>query len=117
MCMYFQGQGTDWQDFVGIICLLLINSTVSFIEENNAGNAAAALMARLAPKTKVSYSTSSRNFRRFIYFRSPPSRFYRCITFQGNKKICVSYYVKLQFAKKGKLETGSLYYKMLHMFV
>eukprot|EP00268_Persea_americana_P011158 TRINITY_DN14676_c0_g1_i8.p1 TRINITY_DN14676_c0_g1~~TRINITY_DN14676_c0_g1_i8.p1 ORF type:complete len:951 (-),score=188.75 TRINITY_DN14676_c0_g1_i8:677-3529(-) len=47
------GQGPDWQDFVGIICLLLINSTISFIEENNAGNAAAALMARLAPKTKV----------------------------------------------------------------
>ncbi|XP_040948585.1 ATPase 11, plasma membrane-type-like [Gossypium hirsutum] len=40
-------------DFVGIICLLIINSTISFIEENNAGNAAAALMARLAPKTKV----------------------------------------------------------------
>lgn len=38
---------------MGIICLLLINSTISFIEENNAGNAAAALMARLAPKTKV----------------------------------------------------------------
>ena len=33
--------------------LLLINSTISFIEENNAGNAAAALMAGLAPKTKV----------------------------------------------------------------
>ena len=33
--------------------LLVINSTISFIEENNAGNAAAALMARLAPKTKV----------------------------------------------------------------
>ncbi|KAL3528527.1 hypothetical protein ACH5RR_007849 [Cinchona calisaya] len=47
------GQGPDWQDFVGIICLLLINSTISFIEENNAGNAAAALMARLAPKAKV----------------------------------------------------------------
>ncbi|OMO65966.1 Cation-transporting P-type ATPase [Corchorus olitorius] len=47
------GQGPDWQDFVGIMCLLLINSTISFIEENNAGNAAAALMARLAPKTKV----------------------------------------------------------------
>lgn len=31
----------------------MINSTISFIEENNAGNAAAALMARLAPKTKV----------------------------------------------------------------
>ncbi|XP_072978107.1 ATPase 10, plasma membrane-type-like isoform X2 [Typha angustifolia] len=47
------GEGPDWQDFVGIICLLILNSTISFIEENNAGNAAAALMARLAPKTKV----------------------------------------------------------------
>ncbi|KAM6549961.1 hypothetical protein CsatB_021637 [Cannabis sativa] len=47
------GKPPDWQDFVGIIILLLINSTVSFIEENNAGNAAAALMARLAPKAKV----------------------------------------------------------------
>eukprot|EP00249_Psilotum_nudum_P016249 c25746_g1_i1 orf=416-3301(-) len=43
----------DWEDFVGIVVLLVINSTISFIEENNAGNAAAALMARLAPKTKV----------------------------------------------------------------
>ncbi|XP_074316344.1 plasma membrane ATPase 1 [Silene latifolia] len=43
----------DWQDFVGIITLLIINSTISFIEENNAGNAAAALMARLAPKAKI----------------------------------------------------------------
>lgn len=34
--------------------MLVINSTISFIEENNAGNAAAALMARLAPKAKVS---------------------------------------------------------------
>lgn len=33
----------------------MINSTISFIEENNAGNAAAALMARLAPKAKVGY--------------------------------------------------------------
>ncbi|XP_014499041.1 ATPase 10, plasma membrane-type isoform X1 [Vigna radiata var. radiata] len=47
------GEGPDWQDFIGIICLLVINSTISFIEENNAGNAAAALMARLAPKTRV----------------------------------------------------------------
>ncbi|OIW18688.1 hypothetical protein TanjilG_13440 [Lupinus angustifolius] len=47
------GKPPDWQDFVGIICLLVINSTISFIEENNAGNAAAALMAGLAPKTKV----------------------------------------------------------------
>ncbi|CAN1814442.1 ATPase 9, plasma membrane-type [Linum perenne] len=47
------GQPPDWQDFVGIVTLLVINSTISFIEENNAGNAAAALMAGLAPKTKV----------------------------------------------------------------
>lgn len=48
-----QGKPPDWQDFIGIITLLFINSTISFIEENNAGNAAAALMARLAPKAKV----------------------------------------------------------------
>ncbi|KAG8367545.1 hypothetical protein BUALT_Bualt16G0083000 [Buddleja alternifolia] len=47
------GKPPDWPDFVGIVVLLLINSTISFIEENNAGNAAAALMAGLAPKTKV----------------------------------------------------------------
>ncbi|KAM1282072.1 hypothetical protein ACFX2I_022604 [Malus domestica] len=47
------GKPPDWQDFVGILCLLVINSSISFIEENNAGNAAAALMAGLAPKTKV----------------------------------------------------------------
>lgn len=40
-------------NFLGIIVLLIINSTISFIEENNAGQAAASLMARLAPKTKV----------------------------------------------------------------
>jgi magnesium-transporting ATPase (P-type) len=48
-----QGKGTDYHDFIGILTLLIINSTISFIEENNAGNAAAALMARLAPKAKV----------------------------------------------------------------
>ncbi|CAM8969368.1 unnamed protein product [Rhodiola kirilowii] len=47
------GKPPDWQDFVGIMVLLILNSTISFIEENNAGNAAAALMAGLAPKTKV----------------------------------------------------------------
>ncbi|KAG2699392.1 hypothetical protein I3760_07G191600 [Carya illinoinensis] len=47
------GKPPDWQDFVGIFALLVINSTISFIEENNAGNAAAALMAGLAPKTKA----------------------------------------------------------------
>ncbi|KAJ7562400.1 hypothetical protein O6H91_03G068100 [Diphasiastrum complanatum] len=48
-----QHKPPDWEDFVGIIVLLFINATISFIEENNAGNAAAALMAGLAPKTKV----------------------------------------------------------------
>ncbi|KAK7354401.1 hypothetical protein VNO80_19862 [Phaseolus coccineus] len=47
------GKPPDWQDFTGIVVLLIVNSTISFIEENNAGNAAAALMAGLAPKTKV----------------------------------------------------------------
>ncbi|XP_074329744.1 plasma membrane ATPase 1-like isoform X1 [Apium graveolens] len=46
-------KGPDYHDFFGILILLIINSTISFIEENNAGNAAAALMARLAPKAKV----------------------------------------------------------------
>eukprot|EP01018_Ginkgo_biloba_P007500 Gb_37626 [translate_table: standard] len=43
----------DWQDFVGIVCLLLINSTVSYIEEQNAGEAASALMQALSPRAKV----------------------------------------------------------------
>ncbi|GKV50374.1 hypothetical protein SLEP1_g57081 [Rubroshorea leprosula] len=47
------GRPPNWQEFVGIVALLLINSTISFIEENKAGNAEAALMAGLAPKTKV----------------------------------------------------------------
>ncbi|XP_024978889.1 ATPase 8, plasma membrane-type-like isoform X2 [Cynara cardunculus var. scolymus] len=47
------GRPPDWPDFIGIVVLLLINSTISFIEENNAGNAAAALMAGLAPKSKL----------------------------------------------------------------
>nr|AKG55565.1 plasma membrane H+-ATPase [Hevea brasiliensis] len=47
------GKSADYHDFFGILILLIINSTISFIEENNAGNAAAALMARLAPKAKV----------------------------------------------------------------
>ncbi|KAJ4890684.1 H(+)-ATPase 5 [Raphanus sativus] len=47
------GRPPDWEDFVGIVCLLFINSTISFVEENNAGNAAAALMAGLARRTKV----------------------------------------------------------------
>ncbi|CAN1328150.1 ATPase 8, plasma membrane-type [Linum perenne] len=46
------GKPPDWQDFLGIVVLLIINSTISFIEENSAGNAAAALMANLAPQAK-----------------------------------------------------------------
>ncbi|KAI8551365.1 hypothetical protein RHMOL_Rhmol06G0180500 [Rhododendron molle] len=52
-------QGPDWQDLIGIVCLLLINSTISFIEENNAGNAAASLVSRLAPKTKSALTGES----------------------------------------------------------
>jgi H+-transporting ATPase len=47
------GKPPDWQDFVGIVVLLVINSTISYIEESNAGSAAQALMANLAPKAKV----------------------------------------------------------------
>lgn len=49
------GGGTppDWPDFVGIISLLFVNSTIGFIEERNAGNAVKALMDSLAPKAKV----------------------------------------------------------------
>jgi H+-transporting ATPase len=43
----------DWQDFVGITLLLLINSSIGFYEERGAGNAVKALMDSLAPKAKV----------------------------------------------------------------
>jgi H+-transporting ATPase len=43
----------DWEDFVGIICLLFVNSAIGFYEEHNAGNAVKALMDSLAPKAKV----------------------------------------------------------------
>ncbi|WVF68757.1 plasma-membrane proton-efflux P-type ATPase [Kwoniella sp. CBS 6097] len=48
-----EGEPPDWQDFVGIVLLLLINSTIGFVEERNAGNAVKALMDSLAPKAKV----------------------------------------------------------------
>jgi len=48
-----KGRPPDWPDFVGIVVLLLINSTISYIEETTAGDAASALMANLAPKSKV----------------------------------------------------------------
>ncbi|CAF4392512.1 unnamed protein product, partial [Adineta steineri] len=47
------GQPPDWEDFVGIILLLLANSIIGFIEQRNAGNAVKALMEALAPEAKV----------------------------------------------------------------
>ncbi|KNE99542.1 hypothetical protein PSTG_07256 [Puccinia striiformis f. sp. tritici PST-78] len=43
----------DWQDFVGIMALLLINSSIGYYEERSAGNAVKALMDSLAPKAKT----------------------------------------------------------------
>jgi len=48
-----QHRPPDWPDFVGIILLLFINSSIGFYEERNAGNAVKALMDSLAPKAKV----------------------------------------------------------------
>ncbi|PWN52859.1 plasma-membrane proton-e [Violaceomyces palustris] len=47
-----EGKPPDWQDFVGIVLLLLVNSTIGYVEERNAGNAVKALMDSLAPKAK-----------------------------------------------------------------
>ena len=46
-------QPPDWEDFVGIVALLFVNSGIGFYEERNAGNAVKALMDSLAPKAKV----------------------------------------------------------------
>jgi H+-transporting ATPase len=43
----------DWEDFLGIVLLLLVNSTIGYIEEHRAGNAVKALMASLAPECRV----------------------------------------------------------------
>lgn len=48
-----EGMPPDWQDFVGIVLLLFINSAIGFYEERGAGNAVKALMDSLAPKAKV----------------------------------------------------------------
>ena len=47
------GKPPDWEDFLGIILLLLANSIIGFIEQRNAGNAVKALMDSLAPEAKV----------------------------------------------------------------
>lgn len=51
-----EGRAPDWQDFLGITSLLLINSAIGFYEERGAGNAVKALMDSLAPKAKVKRS-------------------------------------------------------------
>ncbi|KAJ2334485.1 hypothetical protein GGI00_001833 [Coemansia sp. RSA 2681] len=48
-----QGEAPDWQDFVGIVLLLLGNSCIGYYEERGAGKAVEALMAALAPQCKV----------------------------------------------------------------
>ncbi|KAL5523042.1 hypothetical protein ACEPAF_1309 [Sanghuangporus sanghuang] len=48
-----EGKPPDWQDFVGIVFLLFVNSSIGFYEERNAGNAVKALMDSLAPKARV----------------------------------------------------------------
>jgi H+-transporting ATPase len=48
-----EGRAPDWEDFLGIVLLLFINSAIGFYEERNAGNAVKALMDSLAPKAKV----------------------------------------------------------------
>ena len=48
-----EGRPPDWEDFVGIVFLLFVNSSIGFYEERNAGNAVKALMDSLAPKARV----------------------------------------------------------------
>jgi hypothetical protein len=72
--------GIDYNDFVGIMLLLIINSTISFIEENNAGNAAAALMARLAPKAKVKHTYCS------LLSFTPSSKYCSLLSFTPSSK-------------------------------
>ena len=47
------GKPPDWEDFVGIVLLLLANSIIGFVEQRNAGNAVQTLMASLAPESKA----------------------------------------------------------------
>ena len=55
-----QGQPPDWEDFCGIVALLIANSAIGFWEERNAGNAVNALMDSLAPRAKVKRDGSYR---------------------------------------------------------
>ena len=46
-------QAPDWPDFVGIICLLFLNSVIGYFEEEQAGKAVDALMDQLARECNV----------------------------------------------------------------
>jgi H+-transporting ATPase len=48
-----ENKSPDWEDFLGIVLLLLLNSTIGYIEEHRAGSAVKALMASLAPECRV----------------------------------------------------------------
>lgn len=45
--------GEGWEDFIVLMILQLANATVGFVEEHNAGNAVAALKAKLTPTCHV----------------------------------------------------------------
>ncbi|EOA16035.1 hypothetical protein CARUB_v10004164mg, partial [Capsella rubella] len=47
------GGSSGWQIFVGVVCLLLFNTILFYLEQDNAEHVTSALMARLSPKTKV----------------------------------------------------------------
>ncbi|KAF7333819.1 Plasma membrane ATPase [Mycena venus] len=53
-----EGRAPNWQNFVGTILLLFINSAIDFYEERGAGNAVKVLVDLLAPKAKVKCSGS-----------------------------------------------------------
>ncbi|WJZ82501.1 hypothetical protein VitviT2T_002256 [Vitis vinifera] len=48
-----ENKDVDYITFLGILALHIINSAISFVEENKTGNAVARLMAWLAPKATV----------------------------------------------------------------
>ncbi|XP_034693866.1 ATPase 11, plasma membrane-type-like isoform X1 [Vitis riparia] len=48
-----ENKDVDYITFLGILALHIINSAISFVEENKTGNAMARLMAWLAPKATV----------------------------------------------------------------
>jgi len=47
------GEPPDWEDFAGIVFLLLLNATIGYMEDARAGNAVATLAASLATQANV----------------------------------------------------------------